>query len=130
LIQTASALATPATLSAPSADVRAQVKAVGDAIQASLGKEDALYLLYRLGPADGTFVSQEPLSLKASNWVRAKFALLAMAIECDCAVSWGCDGWFTNCRANTGCSIIDTWPACGWLWDDPCDGQCRSIFAG
>ena len=132
LLETAISLASPENLSAPTAEAQAQVKAVGDAIQAALGREDALYLLYRLGPADGTFQSLEPTSLKVANWVRGRFvAVAAMMIRnCDCSVEWGCDGLFTYCKANTGCPIQTEWPACGWLWNWDCDGLCTGAFNG
>lgn len=132
LLQTAIALASPENLSAPTADVQAQVKATGDAIQAALGREDAMYLLYRLGPSEGTFQSHEPTKLKLANWVRGKFTALAamMTRNCDCSVDWGCDGIFTYCRDKTGCPIQTDWPACGWLWEWPCDGLCTGVFNG
>jgi hypothetical protein len=129
LLQAAMALASPENLSAPTADSRAQVRLVGDQIEATIGREDALYLLYRLGPADGTFTSLEPLSLKVSNWVRAEFAALAAGSNCDCNQSWGC-GSLVSCTANSGCAVQDSWPACGWLWDDPCDGLCKTVITG
>jgi hypothetical protein len=131
LLQAAVALASPENLSAPTAEAQAQVRTVGDAIQAALGKEDAEYVLYRLGPRDGTFASLEPTSLILANWVRSKFVALAMSTrQCDCKVSWGCDGFFTYCKDNTGCPIQEDWPACGWLWNETCDGLCAGVFNG
>jgi len=129
-LNAASALASPANLAAPTAAVRAQVQIVGAQVQAAIGRDDAVTLLYRLGPADGTFASLEPTSLKVSNWVRARINALAALNLCDCATDWGCAGLFLTCKANTGCQQVSDWPACGWLWEETCDGQCNSVFAG
>jgi len=121
-------LASPENLGSSSPEARAEMKSVGDQLQVLLGKEDAQEALYRLGPRDGTFNSLEPTSLKLSNWVREKFVALAaaMARDCDCRIDWSCDGGGT-CKAGTGCTPDEDWPACGWFWNETCDGTCATI---
>ncbi len=134
LLQGVSDLATPENLSSPSAEARAQIKSIAEQLVAIIGKDETEYALYRLGPRDGTFQSLEPASLKLSNWVRNKLVAIAAAIsprDCDCNVNWGCDGGAsTQCRANTGCTPDDSWPACGWLWNETCDGSCTVLMGG
>ena len=127
LLKQARALATPENLSTPTADARAQMKTIGDLLVAAIGKDDTQDLLYRLGPPDGTFQSLEPTRLKLANWVRDRFVALASDIagDCDCAQDFGCSGSQLECRSGTGCTIDDTWPACGWFWNENCDGQCN-----
>jgi hypothetical protein len=131
VLQAAADLASPENLSNPTAEARVRVKLIGDQVQALIGQEEAQTVLYRLGPRDGTFASLEPTRLRLANWVRAKFIAMArFTRDCDCSVDWGCDGFFTYCKANTGCQIDDEWPMCGWLWDWVCDGLCAGIFVG
>jgi len=128
-LQSAIALATPENLSNPTPEAKAQTQALGAKLRALIGKEDADDVLYRLGPRDGTFTSHAPVSHQLTNWVRAKLTAFAspMATDCDCNLSWGCDGSGT-CRDSTGCTVDDSRPACGFLWNSDCDGKCRSIY--
>jgi hypothetical protein len=129
-LQSAIALATPENLSNPSAAAKAQTQALGEKLRALLGKEDADDVLYRLGPRDGTFTSHAPVNHQLTNWVRAKLTAFAApsVTDCDCNLSWGCDGGSMTCRDSTGCTVDDSWPACGFLWNSDCDGKCRSIY--
>lgn len=123
-LQAAIALLTPDLLSRSATDAeRTQIHAIAAEVTASLGTETALDLLYRLGPADGTFASAEPVSERMADFLRRSFTLYANGSDCDCNTGWGCDGG-TNCSSSTGCNVIRSWPACGWLWEDPCDGGC------
>ena len=45
-------------------------KSIGDQLVGVIGRDQAEFVLYRLGPRDGTFASLEPLSERAANWVR------------------------------------------------------------
>ena len=123
-INTASALATPEYLSDPTADARARVHAVADQIVSLLGRDQAEYLLFDLGPKDGTFASSEPLAMKIENKLRDMFTLKAFNQQCDCAQSFGCSYWREACVSWSQCSMGNGWPQCGWLWEDPCDGGC------
>jgi len=131
-LQSAMALASPTAFSAPpSDDDTAQIKAIADQVTATLGRDTALTLLYRLGPADGTFASIEPLSDKLANMIRDKFVTRADSSPCDCNQGWGCDGnLLTMCAGGTSCSVQTDWPACGWLWRSPCDGSCQIGMGG
>lgn len=123
-INAIAALATPEYLSEPTPDTRAQVHVVADQIVALLGRDQAEYLLFYLGPKDGTFASFEPMSMKIENKLRSLFTLKAFNQQCDCSMNWGCADWRYNCVNWTNCSQGNGWPQCGWLWEDPCDGGC------
>jgi hypothetical protein len=123
-LQSAIALLTPDLLSrSPTDDERAEIHAIAAQVTASLGTDTALDLLYRLGPADGTFPSAEPVTEKLADFLRRSFTLYAGAGGCNCNTGWGCDGG-NYCSDQTGCTPNNGWPACGWLWEDPCDGSC------
>lgn len=125
-LQSAVALITPDLLSrAPTDAERAEIHAIAGEVSASLGKDVALNLLYNLGPADGTFASAVPVTDRIANFLRRTFVANAdSGGSCECNTGWGCG--MANCSAGTGCSTITSWPACGWLWEDPCDGSCTS----
>lgn len=109
---------------APTAAERAEVHAIADQVSASLGKDVAINLLYNIGPADGTFASAEPLTDRIANFLRRTLVVNALGGgDCECNTGWGCDG-AASCSGSSGCSTITSWPACGWLWDDPCNGSC------
>ena len=123
-LQSAIALVTPDLLSRSPTDAeRGQIHAIAAQVTASLGTDIALDLLYRLGPADGTFSSAEPMTEKLADVLRRSFTLYADAGDCECNTGWGCSG-VNYCSNATGCNTVTSWPACGWLWEDPCDGQC------
>jgi len=126
LLQAISDLASPDNLAHPTDDSRAQIDIVANQIKASLGKNTAEYLLYRLGPSDGTFASALPVSQRLANTVRGMFVALARANDCECNLDWGCTGMMSYCADGSGCIIKGPWPACGWLWDDPCNGACKA----
>jgi len=123
LLDEATALLTPEFFSAPTSDERARAKQIGDQLVLLIGREEAEYVLYRLGPRDGTFASAEPLAERAVNWVRRAITLFANAEDCDCSSDWGC-GMAATCRTSTSCAPDTDWPACGWLWNETCDGLC------
>jgi hypothetical protein len=123
-INAAAELASPSYLDEPTASAREALHAAADRIVSLLGREEAEYLLFYLGPKDGTFASFEPLAMKITNTVREMFTLHAFVDRCDCALYWGCADWRTSCQNWTHCSQDPGWPQCGWLWEDPCDGGC------
>lgn len=123
-LQSVLGLLTPTFFSAPASDAElSQIEAAADQVTASLGTDAAKNLLYYLGPPDGTFTSSEPLTEKLAETVRRWMAVYAQAQQCDCNLGWGCDSG-TGCAAGSGCSPVTAWPACGWLWESPCNGQC------
>jgi hypothetical protein len=123
-LQSAIALVTPDLLNRSPTDAeRAQIHEIAAQVTASLGTDTALNLLYRLGPADGTFSSAEPMTEKLADFLRRSFTLFANGGDCSCNTGWGCDGG-NYCSSAFGCNTVTSWPACGWLWEDPCDGNC------
>jgi hypothetical protein len=122
LIESASALITPQIFVAASSSDREELSRVADQLTAALGRGEAEFLLYRLGPPDGTFASLEPFSERLANWVRNRVVAFARSEDCDCSTDWGC-GLGLRCKGG-GCAIDDDWPMCGWLWTETCDGTC------
>jgi hypothetical protein len=128
-LQAAGDAASPEALSAPTAASRGHIAVVAAEVERLLGREAAEYLLYRLGPKDGQFASREPITDKLASYVRQAFVAMAFAEECDCAADFGCSTSLI-CKTNLGCTPDTDWPACGWFWNDTCDGLCRPGFAG
>jgi hypothetical protein len=123
-LQSAIELLTPDLLNrSPTDTERARIHEIADQVTVSLGTDTALNLFYRLGPADGTFASAEPITEKLADFLRRSFTLDARSGDCNCNTGWGCDGG-NYCSNTLGCNPIKSWPACGWLWEDPCDGGC------
>lgn len=128
LVQQAAALATPDVLDG-NPGRNGEITAVAKQIQVTLGIEVADYLLYRLGPkvVDSAAL---PVSERLANFARSQFlALAGSADNCDCSGDWGCDGT-SRCEGGTGCTVDDTWPMCGWLWNEECDGTCKGGISG
>jgi hypothetical protein len=122
-------LITPAAVSGDRSN-NAAVADLATQIQAALGKDVTEYLLYRLGPKDAQVVSALPFRERLANFARQQFIALAQkGGDCDCSTNWGCD-LTSHCDGSTGCTPDDTWPMCGWLWNDECDGTCRGGIAG
>jgi hypothetical protein len=130
LIQHAAALATPEAMSGDRSNA-AEVTAVATQIKVTLGSEVADYLLYRLGAKDIRVGSAAlPIRERLANFARQQFLVLAgMAGDCDCSSDFGCDAT-SHCEGGTGCTVDDTWPMCGWFWDQECDGSCRGGISG
>lgn len=130
LIQQAAALATPEAMSG-NRSTRSEIDAVAAQIQAMLGRDVADYLLYRLGPKDTLVGSAAlPVRERLANFARQQFLVLAGGNgDCDCSTSFGCDS-SSRCDGGSGCTVDDTWPMCGWLWDQECDGSCKSGASG
>ena len=121
---TIAAVATPAFFDQPTEDGRQTVRAMADQIVAALGRDEAEYLLFYLGPKDGTFASFEPLSMKIENKIRDLVTLHAFDQWCNCAMYWGCSDWRYYCSTSTYCQEPSGYPLCGWLFMDRCDGGC------
>lgn len=122
-LEAAIALITPDLFDPTGAKRRAETALIADQITGLLGRAEAEYLLYRLGPKDEQTASIEPLGMRLANYVRDMLVVLATADDCDCSSGWGCDGYPGSCRTN-GCNPDTEWPMCGWLWNEECDGFC------
>jgi hypothetical protein len=128
-LEAAAAAASPETFDAPSAASRAQAAAVAVQVEARLGREVAEYLLYRLGPKDGQAATIEPIVDKLAGLLRRTFVAMAFIEECDCNMEFGCGGGM-NCKDTIACTVIETWPACGWWWNETCNGLCIAGLPG
>jgi hypothetical protein len=125
-LQAALELITP-DLFDPKGDKRQKATAlVAEQLAALLGRGETEYLLYRLGPRDEQTASIEPVGMRLTNYVRSLLVVLAEAEDCDCSSEWGCEGYGESCRTNAGCEIDSSWPACGWLWNEDCNGLCHA----
>lgn len=124
LVKTAMSLLSPTALAKPSRDDAAAMQSVAEQLIAAIGREDTEFLLFRLGPPDGTFASAEPTALRLENTVRGWFIASAFFGECECSMNAGCFSWVESCSQAQGCQFVDTWPACGWGWYQDCDGMC------
>jgi hypothetical protein len=128
-LKTMIGLITPDVMSGSGAS-NAQISAIAVQIQATLGKSVADYLFYRLGlPDTSTSSNVLPIRERLANFVRSEFTLLARASDCNCSTDWGCDSG-NHCDNSTGCNVDNTWPMCGWLWNESCDGSCLGGISG
>jgi hypothetical protein len=114
----------------PNAALSEQVAGLAAEVEQLLGREEAEYLLYRLGPPDGSFASREPVVERLANAVRGWFVVLARIDDCNCSTGFGCDGFYTHCSDEHACTPDTEWPACGWLWMQDCDGMCATGAIG
>jgi hypothetical protein len=129
VLDAAIALASPSLFEGVDTGRDNEVIAVAEQLVTVVGRDDAHYLLYRLGPPDGTFASLEPLSQKLAALARRLTVVLARADDCNCNQNFGCDGPY-RCKDGTGCEPVTEWPMCGWFWNQECNGTCHSIFQG
>ena len=125
VLETLALLATPKMFDNPTDADRKQVQLLAEQVKSLIGKDEAEFVLYRLGGKDGTFASAEPLSMRFANYVRGVMIAMARAEDCECSTEFGCDAG-SDCRGGTGCTIDNDWPACGWFWHSECDGTCRA----
>jgi len=123
LLRAAQSALTSRALSAPTAEDRASIHAVASQVEKALGRDTAEFLLYRIGPRDGTFASLEPISMKVVSMVRNQFVLAARNWDCECSTGFGCSG-AAYCTSEEYCQWDVEWPMCGWMWSDLCDGMC------
>ena len=129
MLYNAASLATPSEFDQPSDAVRTEVGIIAEQIKVLLGKDEADYLFYRLGPRDGAFDSQVPITEKLAGYVRSIFVVQARTTDCDCSTAFGCDGG-GNCSDGLSCVRDETWPMCGWFWNQVCDGLCVAGIGG
>ena len=125
VLAAASAAASPEALSSPTTASRENIRAVAEQLVSLIGRSEAEYVLYRLGPKDGTFASREPLSHKLAGFIRSVAVAIARDADCECNTDWGCDGFGVRCSDAVSCTVDEDWPACGWMWNEPCNGTCR-----
>ena len=128
VLSSAIELITPALFSAGGEKQREQTRLIADQLSAILGRAEAEYLFYRLGPKDDAIASLEPIGMRLTNYVRDLMVVLANAEDCDCSSEWGCDGYGTNCRTSVTCNVDSEWPSCGWLWNEECNGLCNAAM--
>ena len=104
-----------------------------------LTKREVSNLFSDLGPADGTFVSSEPLRFRITRLVREAFVVHADGNgwcgnqDCQCSLTWH---WLGDCPVDppsTGChdwpgvpfaTCNSTWFGCGPIGSQSCDGCC------
>ncbi|GMV20473.1 MAG: bacteriocin fulvocin C-related protein [Vicinamibacterales bacterium] len=109
-------------------NARAATRIVAERVTELFGPDVADYLMHRLGNRQTLMlVNAAPLHLRLTDWVRAKFVVQAeSAGDCWCSLDWGCDVMsMTWCDGSSNCTVDDSWPACGWLLNDACDGVCK-----
>jgi hypothetical protein len=124
LITTLRSQLTPELFDAPTEAQKQDVRGLANQIAALIGEDEAVYLMERFGPADGTFASFEPTAMYLTNKVRSLFVAFAQGFECDCELDRGCYAGGSSCSHQSGCSTSYGWPGCGFLWQDPCTGGC------
>ena len=120
--------AAEATFTNPGDETRAATRIVAERVQELFGADVAEYLMYQLGNKTTLMlVSALPWHQKLADTVRERFVVQAdEAGDCWCNASFGCDLIaMTWCDGAVTCTIDDRWPACGWFWDEPCDGVCK-----
>ena len=128
-LKSAQAALTPTALSeTASAEEGERLDAAASAIEATLGRDEALYLAHDLGPRTmGQFAGAEPMLLKLSSFVRGQFLALARLEDCDCADDFGCGYYASYCSTSHACDSDDDWPMCGYWWNTPCNGLCTAF---
>lgn len=120
--------AAEATFANPGDDTRAATRVVAERVQELFGPDVAEYLMYRLGSRTTLMLASAlPWHQKLADAVRDRFVVAAAdAGDCWCNASFGCDLLaLTWCDGAVTCTIDNRWPACGWFWDEPCDGVCK-----
>jgi hypothetical protein len=123
VLQAAIRLITPTIFSKSGDKQRKATALIADQVTTILGRAEAEYLFYRLGPRDEQTASIEPLGMRLTNYVRGMLVVLANAESCDCSPDWGCE-YGGSCRTSVSCNVDSDWPACGWLWNEDCSGLC------
>jgi len=121
--------AAEATFANPGDETRAATKIVAERVQELFGPGVTEYLMHRLGNKTTLMLaSAVPWHQKLSDAVRARFVVNADgAGDCWCNADFGCDPMAnTWCDGAVTCTIDNRWPACGWFWDEPCNGVCKT----
>lgn len=124
LITTLRSMLTPEMFDQPTEGQKQEIRAVANQVAALIGEDEAVYLMERFGPPDGTFASFEPTAMYLTNKVRGLFVAFAQGYDCDCTMDRGCYSVGSSCMEEGACAIQEGWPSCGWLLMDPCTGIC------
>jgi hypothetical protein len=121
--------AAKATFAAPGPVTRAATRVVAERITELFGADTTDYLMHRLGNRNVLMLaSATPWHMRLSDYVRDRFVVQADgAGDCWCSVDFGCDLLsMTWCDGAASCTLDETWPMCGWFWDEVCDGVCKT----
>jgi hypothetical protein len=129
LLKNAAALATPQVFASATQAERSEMTIIAEQIAVVLGRDEADYLLYRLGPKDVKVASGLPVSERLAEFVRGTFVVQADIEDCDCSTAFGCDAP-SHCDGNQTCIKDDEWPMCGWWWNQECNGLCMMGIGG
>lgn len=124
LITTLRSMLAPHMFDTPTDAQKDEVRGVANQVAALIGEDEAVYLMERFGPPDGTFASFEPTAMYLTNKIRGMFVAAAQGFECDCSMDRGCYSFASSCSYESGCSPYFGWPGCGYLLQDPCYGGC------
>ncbi|MCC7043404.1 MAG: bacteriocin fulvocin C-related protein [Acidobacteria bacterium] len=124
LIVTLRSMLTPEMFDNPTSAQKQELEGTATQVAALLGQEEALNLMGRFGPADGTFASFEPTAMYLTNKVRGLFVALTQGYECDCTMDQGCYSFGSSCNTQGVCSAGTGWPQCGYMGWTECTGVC------
>ncbi len=128
LLQNAASLATPQAFASATQAERSGMAIVAEQVAVVLGRDEAEYLFYRLGPKDVSVASGLPVAERLAEFVRSTFVVQADIEDCDCSTAFGCDAP-GHCDGNQTCIKDDEWPMCGWWWNQECNGLCMAGIA-
>lgn len=124
LITSLRGMLTPELFDVPTEAQKAVARDVANQVAAAIGEDEAVFLMERFGPPDGSFASIEPTTIYLTNKVRELFVAFAQGNECDCTMDRGCYTGGSSCSSELGCNTYFGWPGCGYLLEDPCTGAC------
>lgn len=123
------------TFEFPTTEERAASKTLADRVTELFGEDVTRYLMHDLGPRHVTFTAQAtPIRQRLQDFVREHFVVNAGdGARCDCIDYYECDAAgsgdsICSAAATSGCSLDPTWPACGFLWLETCDGRCTLLI--
>lgn len=129
LLNNAAALATAKNFANADAETRSEMTIIAEQISVVLGRDQAEYLLYSLGPKELKFATGLPVGQMFAEFVRGTFIVQAAREDCDCSTAFGCDAP-SHCDGNQDCIKDDEWPMCGWWWNQECNGLCMAGIGG
>ena len=123
------------TFEFPTTEERTASKMLADRVTELFGEDVTRYLMHDLGPRHVTFTAQAtPIRQRLQDFVREHFVVNAGdGGSCDCNADYECDAGGSGdseCAdaAVSGCTLQPLWPACGFVWLETCDGQCRMLI--
>ncbi len=124
IIDALRATLTPELFDTPTDAEKAATNTLAHQVADIIGPDDARFLMFTLGPDDGTFASYEPLAVYLTNKVRGMFVVVGQTFDCDCSFDNGCFTISASCSYSSGCTPFFGWPGCGYFWNEPCYGGC------